>query len=269
MSDLSQLGNSEELYPFLARRVALYTGMDHSSIPKEVATELFESAAFTLEQGAGTPGNLNAQFSAGLAITRQKLEYGKKLWLAVKGTLPRIENLSLRETVKSIGAFWRRYDWRFFAHQIPCDIDYQLCRSVPETLRGVDYVNRYLGQLYVENELLNRFDPQRAAYLLRAYCKDYRGLLINLYEPVATNALGLALIGGDVSALDVSAGQRDEIETILRGEGPQRLEAAAEKLCALLEIKSKAGREYLRGLASDLAPRVRQTDLKGIFLTCP
>lgn len=268
MSDLSQQGTSEELYPFLARRVALYTGIDHGSIPKDLATELFASAAFTLEQGAGAAGNLNAQFAAGLAVTRQKLEYGQKLWRAVRDGLPKIGNLSLRDTVKSIGTFWRRYDCRFFAHQIPCDVDYQLFRSVPETLQGVDYVNRYLGQLYVENELLSRFDPERAKRLLASYCKDYRGLLINLYEPVATNALGLALIGGDVSSLDISAQQREEIGSLLRGEGPERLEAAAEKLCALLDIKSKAGREYLSSLALDLAPRIRQTKLQGIFLTC-
>lgn len=268
-NELSQNRGSEELYLFLARRVALYTGIDHSSLPKDLAQELFESTAFTLEQGAGAPGNsLNAQFAAGLAVTKRKLEYGRKLWQAVRDGLPKIENLSLRETVKSIGFFWRRYDCRFFAHQIPCDIDYQLCRPVPETLQGVDYVNRYLSQLYVENEFLGHFDPQGAIAVLRAYCGDYRGLLINLYEPVATNALGLALIGGDVSALDISPRQREEIGEVLRREGAERLGGAAEKLCTLLNIQSKAGREYLSGLATDLIPRIRQTDLEGIFLTC-
>lgn len=268
MSDLSQIKHSEELYPFLARRVALYTSTDHSSVPKELAQELFESTAFTLEQGAGVPEDLNAQFAAGLAVTQKKMEYGKRLWQAVRGSLPQIENLSLRETVKSIGSFWRRYDCRFFAHQIPCDIDYQLCRPVPEALQGVDYVNRYLSQLYVENELLNRFEPPKAVRLLTAYCKDYRGLLINLYEPVATNALGLALIGGDVSGLAITTGEREKIAAALEQEAEARLIAAAEKLGTLLNLRSKAGKEYLRGLAVDLLPRIQSASLEGIFLGC-
>lgn len=267
-SNLSQTADSGELYPFLARRVALYAGTDHSSVPKELAEELFTSAAFTLEQGANAPGgSLEEQFEAGLAVTGQKLEYGARLLEAVRDSLPQVENFSLRDTLKSIGTFRRRYDYRFFAHQIPCDIDYQLCHPVLETIQGVDYVNQYLGQLYVEHQFLNRFDPQRVIRLLCAYCKDYRGLLINLYEPVAINALGLALVGGDVAGLDVSAAQRVEIGKALEREGEAHLSAAAERLCRLLELSAPADLRYLRSLAAALMSRVRQSKLEGIFLT--
>lgn len=265
-TELSRLGDPEELYALLARRVGLYTGLDHSSVPTALAEELFASAAFTLEQGAGAPGRLDEQFEAGLAATRHKLEYGKKLWQAVRDGLPQIENASLRSTVKSMGNFWRRYDYRFFAHQIPCDMDYQLCRPVADTLRGVDYVNTYLERLWLEDDFLNRFDPRYVKGLLTAYCGDYRGLLINLYEPVAVNALGLALTGGDISRLNISPGQREELGCILGRAAPEGLAAAAEKLSALLDLRPKAG-EYLGELAAGLAPRVRAADLSGIFLT--
>lgn len=266
-NELSRLGDAEELYAFLARRVGLYTGLDHSSVPTALAEELFASAAFTLEQGRNTPGSLEERFTAGLATTRQKLGYGKTLWQAVRESLPQAENRSLWDTVKNIGAFWRRYDYRFFAHQIPCDIDYQLCRPVSEALQGVDYVNAYLERLWMESDFLNRFDPYNVKCLLTAYCGDYKGLLINLYEPTATNALGLALLGEDFSKLNITPEQREEIGRALRREGPERLEAAAEKLTALLGLQPKAAKEYLKGLGADLSPRLRAAALNGIFLT--
>lgn len=266
-NELSRLGDPEELYAFLARRVGLYTGLDHSSVPTGLAEELFASTAFTLEQGGCAPGSLEEQFTAGLAATRRKLEYGKTLWQAVCESLPQIENRSLRDTVRNIGAFWRRYDYRFFAHQIPCDIDYQLCHPVSEAWQGVDYVNAYLERLWMENDFLNRFDPRYVKGLLTAYCRDYEGLLINLYEPTATNALGLALLGGDFSKLNITSEQREEIGGVLRREGPECMEAAAEKLTALLGLQPKAAEEYLQGLGADLSPRLRAADLNGIFLT--
>jgi hypothetical protein len=79
---------------------------------------------------------------------------------------------------------------------VPCDIDYQLCRPVPEDLLGVEYVNEYLRRVVLENDFLRRFPKEPVIKLLENYCPDYRGLLINLYEPVATNALGSRSSGG-------------------------------------------------------------------------
>lgn len=264
--ELTQWGRAEDLLPFLARRVALYTGMDHSSVPKDLALELFASARFTLEQGPENALNLEERFAAGLSVTQRKLEYGKKLLRAVRGSLPKIDNISLYDTLKSLVDFFRRYDFRFFAHQVPCDIDYQLCLPVPETLEGIDYVNRYLSHLAVENGFLNRFDPSRAARLLEVCCGDYRGLLINLFEPVATNALALALVGRDTANLSVSQAERDALGELLLLE-PEALERAAEKLCALLGIGSAESTRYLAQLAQNLRPRIRETDLSGVFLT--
>ena len=63
---------------------------------------------------------------------------------------------------------------------------------MPETLRGVDYVNDWLRRLCLEQNFLDRFDPALVRAVLDRSCPDYRGLLINLYEPIAVNALGLA-----------------------------------------------------------------------------
>lgn len=257
----------ESLYPFLARRVGLYTGLDHSSVPKNLALELLESVRFTLQQGEGVPiENLEARFAAGQAAIAEKMVCGKKRWQAACGSLPRIENRSLWDTLECMEGFWRRYDKRFFAHQIPCDIDYQLCHPVEEELLGIDYVNAYLDCLLTENEFLNYFNPRCAAALLECCYRDYKGLLINLYEPVAVNALGLTMVGGDFSQLHISAAQREELRAKLGRRGEEQLNGAAEKLSALMGLE-EGGSAYLRATAHDLLPRVRSANLEGIFLS--
>lgn len=51
--------------------------------------------------------------------------------------------------------------------------------------------SEYLRHILLENELLGKFDVSPVLSLLKAACRDYRELLINLYEPVAANAIGL------------------------------------------------------------------------------
>ena len=107
-----------QLLSLLAWQARLFTAGDSTSLPEETARSLLES-----------------------------VEYGKRLWLAACERLPPVENRSMQDTLRGIGTFFRRYDVRFFAHEIPCDIDYQLAIPVEPEQKGVDYVNRYLERL--------------------------------------------------------------------------------------------------------------------------
>lgn len=274
----------ERLYALLARRAALYNGSDSSSLPVERARALMEGIYFTLgvspEGGTDAlallPGaDLEEAHRRGLLSIERRIVRAKRLWAAVRSGLPPIENRSLYDTLTSMGGCWRRYDYRCFPQEVPCDIDYQLCQSVPETLLGVDYLIEYLKRLSMENELLGRFAPERAAAVLGCACPDYRGLLINLAEPVAVNALGLVLAGEDPLALSVTPGARARIGALLAPlPGALRaaaMERAAEALCAFLGISRPRARRYWRALAAGAVPRVGAAldagDLSGIFLS--
>ena len=106
------------------------------------------------------------------------------VWQKCLATTPRIHNIALRDTLSSIGRLPQTYDTFFNAHQIPCDIDYPLSAPVPETLQGLDYIHAWLSQLLAEARFLARFDPTHLEAYLDSWCPDYRGLLINLYDPV-------------------------------------------------------------------------------------
>lgn len=174
---------------------------------------------------------------------------------------PEMENRALTDTLRSIGGFWTRYDGHFFVQEVPCDIDYQLSQPVSEALQGVDYINEWLRRLCLEQEFLRRFDQPSARAVVSRSCPDYRRLLINLFEPAAVNALGLALLGEDSRFLSVSPPLRHKLETqfarLTEAESDEALSAGAESLCAGLGIQNRQAVRYLNGLALGLRPRLR------------
>lgn len=274
-----------KLWELLARRTSRYTMDDSSSVPNETAEELLKGICFTLRiDQNSTPAflqellhaNLDERYQFGLQSIEQKIAGGKQLWQTACLSSPKIENISLSDTLKSIGTFWKRYDYRFFAHQIPCDIDYQLCHPVPEILQGVDYVNEYLRHILIESDFLRRFDSKRCVQLLQSYCPDYKGLLINLYEPVAVNAIGLALIGGNVASLDITDIDRKQIKLLLEAQSSNTktvkvLKDAAKTLCNRFNITNVEARCYLEESAVNLCPRIQAAlpagNLQGVFLS--
>lgn len=270
----------EQLWNLLARQTALYTASDSTSVPVETAQELFDSVLFLLRCGGWNPDGLASDqdltrvFRTGQQNVREQITRGKQLWQAVSQTMPPLENQSLQDTMAEIGRCWRRYDYRFFAHRIPCQIDYQLSWPVDESLVGIVYINCYLKHLWIEHQFLRRFTADEMVPVLRAFCPDYKGLLINLYEPVATNCIGLVMLGCDFTTLSIAPEQGKalcrQLEQLPRAELEGKLISAAKTAAEQLQIVGKESVSYLVHLAKELTPRVMVVrdsgSLDGIFL---
>jgi hypothetical protein len=267
-----------KLWRLLADRARRYTQMDSSSVPVETAQELLASVLFTLIEASATTKVLagaDAQvlFDDGLRIIEEKVEQGRGLWRVACLSAPDIENLSYRDTLRNMGDSFQHYDWRYFAHRFDCSIDYQLCRPVPESLQGIEYINEYLRRLLAENSILRRFDRDLTVRLLMSCCPDYRELLINLCEPAVTNAIGLSLIGKNSLALDISRADREKITETLapRSEKQARaaLSQAAEDFCRAAALTDEFTCSYISLMAGDLYPRLAAAlgagELSGVF----
>lgn len=253
----------EALFLLLQTVALRYTKEESSSLPKELAEELLRSLCYTLGPALSAlpEGSLLPLYEAGVARTEEAVRACRRRWQIARLSLPKVASLSCRETLSSIGTFFERYDARFFAHAIPCDIDYQLCQPVPETLLGVDYVAEYLSRLCIENDFLRLFAPERLDALLSRACPDYRFRINNLYAPAAANALGLALAGEDVRGLSVPEAAERRIAARLQPCSVQQCHAAlreaADAVSDALAIKSPAAQNYLLAAADALVPRIR------------
>lgn len=103
-------------------------------------------------------------------------------WQNIVLTMPPIRNVSLRDTLASLGDLKLRYDTRFAAHEVPCDIDYQLSEPIDVHLQGIDYIEAWLAQLERETHWIAQFDTTSCIAVLERTCPDYRGLHVNLYD---------------------------------------------------------------------------------------
>jgi hypothetical protein len=266
----------------LEHRTAIYTMGDSSSVPTHVAVDLLRSVCFVLgidpDDTTVPPEllsvDLEAEFRRRLGEMERKVELTGKLWQDACASMPAIPNISLHDTLATIGDFPKVYDFRSMAHEIPISFDYQLCHPVSEELLGVDYINEYLRHVVIENDFLGRFEVKTCKRLLSASSPDYEGLLINLYEPIAANAIGLALVGKDPHRLKVSDDDRAEIVRRLgaleHAARKRVLREAAGAVCESLGIRDEAARKYLAGWAAELLPRIEVglpgQELRGVFV---
>ena len=267
---------------FCAQARALTMGKS-GSLPQEAAAELIASMLYTLGVQPDRPESYaalrGADLPALLAQGRDTLERKTAMAKAMAARLclsaPGFGCIALRDTLSGIVRGLECYDARFFAHRVPGSINYQLLRPVPERIQGVDYILAYLTRLHAELRLLARLPLHRVLALLDGFSPEWRELVANLYAPVAANALGLELLGGDPRRLHIGDAQRAVLLNLLGNCSvtiiEERLFAAARTVCRALDLREEDDTALLLSLALDLAPRVHAAcaagDLSCVFVS--
>lgn len=173
-----------------------------SSLSQQEMAELTLSVAYTLgladstpEEAAQTLGADNpiALWHERLAVLDSRIDNALVMWKRIILAMSPIHNVALRDTLASLGDLKSRYDKRFAAHTVLCDIDYQLSEPIDTNLRGLDYIEAWLAQLERETMWIAQFDVDSCISTLERVCPDYRGLHINLYDLLSTHASELKL----------------------------------------------------------------------------
>ena len=272
------------LFTLLSKQARLRTQGDHSSLREEDAAELLDSLLFTLRCQLGRQGmplrtlltaDLGGMLSQGQDALRIYVNTAQTLYQAAMKSTEAFGSRSLSDTLTGIGRFFRAYDLRLYAHRVPSSIDYQLCLPVEGNRRGVLYVVEYLERLLIENALVTRFPQDRVTALLERTSPEYRELLINLYEPVASNAVGLGLLGRDIMQLEMTyaeaSGLHQQLSALPLAAARSRVAAAANAVCDSLKLASAKHTAYLRQAAEALLPRicVSPQSACGVFSACP
>jgi len=268
------------LYGLLQSQFRSKTQGDSGSMRVEEVAELMASIRFTLflylrlqglPRRALLSKNLPAIFRAAQGIVLQQVEETKSIYQRACREVQPFGSRSLRDTLRGIGGFFSGYDARLYAHQIPGDIDYQLCHPVPDSVQGVTFIREYLNRLLMENQLITRLNPDRVRALLIRACADYRDLLVNLYEPVAACVIGHALLGGGETLLALLPEQGRQIAEQLASCAPAvakgMLRKAASAACARLDILEPAAIRYLSEASEALYARIvaSTTGYIGVF----
>lgn len=180
----------------------LYCSGDTSSVSLSEARELAMSVSYVLGIANASPIEAAAVLSTndpvslwheGLAELDARTEEILASWREAIEIMPPINNVALRDTLASLGKLRSRYDTFFAAHEVPCDIDYQLSSPVATDLLGLDYVAAWMEQLLLETRWIAQFDTESCIRVLERVCPDYRGLHVNLYDLLLPHENELAI----------------------------------------------------------------------------
>lgn len=186
--------------------VMLRTHGASSSISELEAVQLANSLCYVLGSSDLPPASLNnalanepfAFYVSQVKHLEERVEALLVIRKRVCELMPPLRNVSLRDTLGSIGKIRALYDIRFRAHEVPCDIQYQLSCPVYDSLMGIDYLEAWISELLKEAIWIAQFTPGSCISVLERFCPDYRGLHVNL-----STFLNLAKIYRSASGSDV------------------------------------------------------------------
>lgn len=268
------------MYELLSRQAARYLAGDSTSIPVETAEELLRSLSYTLrlalsESGRSERELLTAELEGllrqGQDILQGKLAEARRLWERACLSAPQIPSAYLKDSLLGIKGFFGSYDLRYFAHLIPCVIDYPLCVPVSEELQGVSYIEQWLRRLLIESWLLNRFQPQAVGRLLSRLAADYWESPINMCEQPLINAVGAAMLGRSALSPELSEEDLRELERLLFGGGDMEKELGRAVAAAAHELRApEEAADYMREVLHAALPRLRTArqygSAEGVFI---
>ena len=272
---------------FLAYKSRRYNGGDSSSIRVETAESIMKSNLYTMGLFLKTFPDADYAVSKlkttmvpelykkGRELIKEKVHITENIYKIAKSNKIITSNYTYNVTLsdKGVGIFFRLYSPDYAAHEIPASIDYQLCNPVTD-LTGIEFIQKYLENLFLENEFCNYFEPRVMHHLLYGYDNGYHDLLINIFEQVITAALGCALSNRSVKKLDIS---KEEIQ-LLNSELTRHddyaialtIYKANEKILQELNITSTPLQRYiamsLPRITSNIVQAVKTNTLDKTFI---
>lgn len=193
--------------------------------------------------------SISEMYQKGRKLINVKLRSAKHIFDLVQKNKSVTPNYSYNATIsEGIESFFKSYNPDYEAHEIPAFIDYQLCNPVID-LMGIEFLQKYLENLFYENEFCGNFAPEDIHHLLYGYDEGYKDLLINIFEQVLTAALGCSLAYRSVVKLDISAEDIQYIHYELSEYEdyslPLKIRKTAGKMLEELNIDSLPLRRYI------------------------
>lgn len=253
---------SYERLDLLKTQLKYYTKDESSSIMVEVAENLLEGIDYTISVYLKTFNSiehiieelkntsLSQMLETGRALIKETFDESKKLLEYIIKNRLKINNYSYEDTIEhGIPLFFKEYEYFFTPHEGSGSIDYQLYMD-NMNYKSIEYIRNYLKILSFENEFCNNFHIYEINELLKGYDKKSEELLINVFELVLINSLGLIISGKTLTTLNLNNTDRGIIKSKLEKLSSEKLQdellICADKCCQLLSIENKDLANYIK-----------------------
>lgn len=243
-----------ELAELLAKETDRFTGGESSSILIEEAQHLLQAICYTIGIYLKSKQDVNTQieilksekipvlFYRGLDVIADYIKMAESTIKQIQSESLKINNLAYHDTIwEGVPEFFHDYEPEFASCDSPGTIDYPLCNEVKGGM-GIEYLKEYVERLKLENDFCRLFKEKQIELLLQGYHKDYKNLLINLYELLLTNALGCIMLDKDILQLNITKEEREWLQNKLSKVTSEKLDYMMKKafddICKELKLKS-------------------------------
>lgn len=276
-----------ERMELLRVKLKYYTKDESSSVMVEVAESILQCIDYTIgiylknfhdlqliiEELKHT--SLSDMLKMGHDLIKNKILKCKKLFKVIKVNKLKVDNYSYNDTIDyGISVFFKEYNDFFAAHETPGSIDYQLYIDNMDYI-GIEYIYNYLYNLSLENEFCNKFYISEINKLLKGYDKKSELLLINIFELILINSLGLIICKKDLNSLNINSLDREIIKNKLEKLSLEELQKELlkdAKICIkILDIKNIELITYIKKSILKITPlineRIKLNKLETIFIS--
>ncbi len=181
-----------------------YTKGESSSVTVEKAEKLIIGIWYTIDAYMNTFENIELAiktlkeeeisyiYEKGKIILKEDFIHTEKLYKRTLKNQIYTDLTAYKDTLFGISDFFKFYNLEFEPDEGVVDIDYPLAFDDWDVV-GLYYIKNYLWNLYLENEICNKFDNDDIHKILKSYGDtykiDYRDLLINIFEMTINNAV--------------------------------------------------------------------------------
>ena len=181
-----------------------YTKGESTSVTVEKAEKFIIGIWYTIDAYMKTFENLEIAidtlkkeeisyiYERGKGVLKEDFKITEKLYEKTLKNQICTDLMAYNTTLSGIENFFKYYDLEFEPDENAADIDYPLIFDDWDMV-GLYYMKNYLWNLYVENEICNKFDNKDIHKILKTYGDiykiDYRDLLINIFEMTINNAV--------------------------------------------------------------------------------
>lgn len=213
------------IFDILQKEVEHYTAGKSSSIQVHIGEKILLSIYYILglslktidysyEAAEYLHNNSMADiYVEGKNILDKLLIESKRLLALVKNSKLNISNYSYNDTIdEGIGTFFNNYNDKFFAHETPAMIDYQLGAFSMDT-DGVEYIHGYLESLLFENYFCNYYNIDSVNNILDSI-EDSDHLLLNVFQIVLNNAIACKLLEKPNKSIELSSEDIDMLTNL-------------------------------------------------------
>ncbi len=276
-----------ERMELLKEKLKYYTKDESSSVRVEIVESILKCIDYTIGIYLKSFNNMDVVIreikntclfeilSKGQGLISEKVLYSKKLLCQISKNKLKVDNYSYNDTIDyGIPLFFKEYNSFFAAHEGSGSIDYQLyIDNMNRT--GIEYIYNYLETLNLENDFCSKFPIIEINRLLKAYDKNSELLLINIFELVFINSLGMIICGKEPNSLNISSLDRKCIKNKLEKLSLEQLQLellkCVKKCSEIFNIKNEALIAYMKKSALKAALLIKESikinRLESVFLS--